>query len=380
MSKEIVIKIVLFLYALFGLKILLISIGVIIHLFKLFNLSYLKRFEIGLLLVFYPLSILMLIMFFKDYRNWIKKNLKQMTILLYLFVWIWFGSFYYYIAQRADGDDFVFSEQARIETTLKGFLKEGQYDSFDSSRLKSIIANNQYKKEYIGVGSNEYLTLDQTGKDWGDIYENMLGKEGYSFYSYKISPESIVIEPSMLNYNTIKNWGPYINKEFVEVTINLYKTKEKLFDSHSSVFYFEQSNTIINNIYLLEKPDKQLKLYFDKNELNIYLSIFKNEKIDTHLSNMIASSHTLLDGKFLDIFIGLNGYNKYQIEDFWYFSAVTITTLGFGDITPNSSAIRVAVMIEALIGIILIGIYISIITSNKDKARKIVRRKRRAKF
>ncbi|MGG1515010.1 potassium channel family protein [Paenibacillus oryzisoli] len=294
-----------------------------------------------------------------------------MTIVLYLFVWVWFGSFYYYIAQRANGDDFVFSEQARIETTLKGFLKEGPYDSFDSTRLKSILANNQYKKEYLKVDSDQYLTLDQSGKDWGDIYENMLGKEGYSFYSFKISPQPLVIEPSMLSYSSITSWGASINKEFVEVTVNLYKQKERFWDAETSVFYFEQSSTLTNNTNLLEKPDKQIRLYFDKNELNVYLSVFDNEKIDTHLSNMIANSHTLLDGKFLDIVIKLNNYIEYQIEDFWYFSAVTITTLGFGDIAPNSDTVRVAVMVEALLGMLLIGIYVSIITSDKNKANDI---------
>jgi hypothetical protein len=42
-----------------------------------------------------------------------------------------------------------------------------------------------------------------------------------------------------------------------------------------------------------------------------------------------------------------------------YLSAVTITTLGFGDILPISSRARAAVAIEAVSGIILIGYYLA---------------------
>lgn len=46
--------------------------------------------------------------------------------------------------------------------------------------------------------------------------------------------------------------------------------------------------------------------------------------------------------------------------DFMYFSTITFTTLGFGDITPVSSAAKIVVMFEVL----LFAIYISIILLN----------------
>jgi len=42
-----------------------------------------------------------------------------------------------------------------------------------------------------------------------------------------------------------------------------------------------------------------------------------------------------------------------------YFSAVTITTLGYGDILPNSSLVRALVMTETMIGAIILAISIS---------------------
>jgi hypothetical protein len=42
-----------------------------------------------------------------------------------------------------------------------------------------------------------------------------------------------------------------------------------------------------------------------------------------------------------------------------YFSATTITTLGFGDITPVTSAARAFVGVEAVAGVVLIGLFLN---------------------
>ena len=42
-----------------------------------------------------------------------------------------------------------------------------------------------------------------------------------------------------------------------------------------------------------------------------------------------------------------------------YFSVITITTLGYGEITPNDSFGMVATSLEAIIGILIIGLFIN---------------------
>jgi hypothetical protein len=42
-----------------------------------------------------------------------------------------------------------------------------------------------------------------------------------------------------------------------------------------------------------------------------------------------------------------------------YFSAVTVTTLGFGDVTPVSSGARIAIALEAILGIIFVGLFLN---------------------
>jgi uncharacterized membrane protein len=50
--------------------------------------------------------------------------------------------------------------------------------------------------------------------------------------------------------------------------------------------------------------------------------------------------------------------------DFVYFSGITITTVGFGDILPNSTGVRMIVLFEVLIGVLLLVIVINIVTAN----------------
>jgi Ion channel len=52
----------------------------------------------------------------------------------------------------------------------------------------------------------------------------------------------------------------------------------------------------------------------------------------------------------------------YASDRWWrmtYLSEVTVTTLGFGDITPVTGAARAAVALEAMLGIVLIGLFLN---------------------
>lgn len=51
-----------------------------------------------------------------------------------------------------------------------------------------------------------------------------------------------------------------------------------------------------------------------------------------------------------------------------YYSVVTFTTLGFGDVTPRTPLAAMFVMIEVIVGYVMLGILISIL------ATKVARR------
>ncbi len=66
-----------------------------------------------------------------------------------------------------------------------------------------------------------------------------------------------------------------------------------------------------------------------------------------------------------------------------YLSAVTITTLGFGDVVPITTTSRLLVSIEAILGIVLIGLFLNALSFERarvklmDKAERLRRMKAR---
>lgn len=73
--------------------------------------------------------------------------------------------------------------------------------------------------------------------------------------------------------------------------------------------------------------------------------------------------------------INIDSFNEVKdFEDFssfLYYSIVTMTTLGFGDISPLSLYARIATSIQVLFSLIHIVFGLTIVFSNKDKDKKI---------
>ena len=74
---------------------------------------------------------------------------------------------------------------------------------------------------------------------------------------------------------------------------------------------------------------------------------------------------------------GFRGFPAKSTGSFWrlfYFSAVTQTTLGFGDIVPISNSTRLAVSIQSILGIVIIGHFLNSLAqpmaSNSDSRPK----------
>ncbi len=59
-----------------------------------------------------------------------------------------------------------------------------------------------------------------------------------------------------------------------------------------------------------------------------------------------------------------------KVLDAIYFSGVTITTTGFGDIQPCSSAARLAALFESITGVLFIGLSLAVYLATKPTHRK----------
>ncbi len=53
----------------------------------------------------------------------------------------------------------------------------------------------------------------------------------------------------------------------------------------------------------------------------------------------------------------------WSFADFLYFSTITQTTVGYGDILPNSTMVRIVVVVQIVFGLLLIGVAINFIAT-----------------
>lgn len=72
------------------------------------------------------------------------------------------------------------------------------------------------------------------------------------------------------------------------------------------------------------------------------------------------------------------GISELNIITYLYFSTITITTLGYGDITPLNSIAQLVTAIESILGLVFIGLFLNALSTNhgiiiQDKEKKILK-------
>jgi hypothetical protein len=74
--------------------------------------------------------------------------------------------------------------------------------------------------------------------------------------------------------------------------------------------------------------------------------------------------------KIKALFDSNNGLPTYMPNNYLrllYLSATTITTLGYGDIVPITNSARVLTALEAILGVVIAGFFVSFAVSGKAK-------------
>ncbi|HEY4661415.1 MAG TPA: potassium channel family protein [Terriglobales bacterium] len=74
--------------------------------------------------------------------------------------------------------------------------------------------------------------------------------------------------------------------------------------------------------------------------------------------------------------VAVRGFPAQIPGQFWrmaYFSATTITTLGFGDIVPLTTAARIVVSLESVLGIVLMGLFLNAVSSPTPQEPRVSR-------
>ena len=110
---------------------------------------------------------------------------------------------------------------------------------------------------------------------------------------------------------------------------------------------------------------KKYKLSSTNQKTQFGINIFFRHRSLTNDSIIGISSE--LNSKIINFRNSMNGFPSYSsgnLGRMLYLSAITITTVGFGDIVPITETSRFFVGLEAVLGIIVIGLFLNAI-SNK---------------
>jgi hypothetical protein len=121
------------------------------------------------------------------------------------------------------------------------------------------------------------------------------------------------------------------------------------FGKNAPIGFEEHENLTILGKFTVDALSTTVKFFDNYRFFTLYEQTM--QKISIHLQAQKGIS-TIKSGKFLR---------------FFYFSVVTATTLGYGDILPVSNTARLLISLESILGLVLIGLFLYNIT-NREKS------------
>lgn len=284
-----------------------------------------------------------------------KRNFMFLLFFIYIFVLVLFGFVYWNISNYSGGDFFIFQNDIDTDIKINTFKKEMNIKAYNrdiNMSIKNLIVSNEYvrpilKLDVLNNNNKSIFVVDKTlGSNWANYY-----------YSTNINKG--------INYMSIYNMGEdKINGRFntCKIKVCFYKFKNDNYNMQD--IQAEYGKKFSNNFYKVDtwylwvNNYETIKKNYFKQKYYFYPLNFFFQKLMTNSISFPDESPIVLQKVS-------NGNFKYSIWNFIYFSAVTITTLGYGDILPNSTMVRIIVVIETMMGIIITGMLASCAFLNK---------------
>lgn len=309
---------------------------------------------------------------------------RTILIVMYFAVWFVFGFIFKMIADNTNGEAFIFQENIQLKKQEQLFFNStDNYDHrFIKNLIKEIDLDDKLGSMAYGNNCKSQNVLDRPlSETWIKYYchkFNML-----YFNRYKIELEycgghnaKYMCNITLYNSNGLKDTPKYLNRKVyrnAKYITGDNTEKHPLFINELSFplvittdrnsFIFVHNEIQLNNLFksITGNSHEEITSKYDiiKFMLKQHYTITSNIRQMHMLKADLATCINYLDDDYSILETIINGKYKYDIADFLYFSAVTITTLGYGDILPNNTTVRKLVMLETFIGIILIGAFIS---------------------
>lgn len=243
-----------------------------------------------------------------------KNKLIMFLGLIYILTFTLFGILYWRIANLTSGDFFIFKEDINNNIKISEFKKKLKINNSNRDLDRAI------KKLLI---NKEYQIKAPLGEDWAEYYYNYFKLKGADYFTF----------------NEIGKKDSQQNETMIKITLYNFQSSEEI-----AMVYANFLN------YPFDKGMYPGNYYYP---------------MEIYFKNIIESSTSYLDQSPIYLKNIQEGEHYYSLLNFMYFSVVTITTLGYGDILPNSTMVRVLVMFESISGVVIMGMFASSIFWNE---------------
>jgi len=309
-----------------------------------------SRFSIKFKECCFLFSILFLISILLKITN--KNRYKKSTsfILLFIFVWYSCGGIYWISASITKGSSFQFQEDLLISYKVKEFKSKVSID-VDDNYIKGLFKSfDKYAAEVKMNAEAGYIhfNFNGIGYEWASYYQKKLAKQSVNFFTINKKDEVHFGSEKYYNIEMFLYNLPNQDKDMNDHGTMTYKSEYKDKMKKIDVIYVAVKESTYNNL----RANLDSMTWSTESD-NDYYPLYLGK-------DFIASSIHYVDNDYYRVNeIEKNNNFSYPFWDFLYFSAVTITTLGYGDILPNTTLIRSVIMVESLLGVILLSMFVS---------------------
>lgn len=308
---------------------------------------------------------------------------RRILIVFYLASWVSFGFLYQWLANATDGAAFIFNEDLKVAGQVDAFkratvpLDEGIIDrtghfrrpeerhavslrpggsAVEDAVVRLILKAGDTRR--LAQKYNEQVFSDRPmGPNWAAFYAERFRRDGMTHFYAQVVDRSK--PPVVVIFGTI---FPMPEIEFYKVTLRLVHTTYTFVGRNLP----SRTDEAVVATYVIwtDRPPRTVMI----NERPIVAMP------GPLLPDFLEHSYTYFDSSLLTLQEIERGQFNYPLWDFLYFSAVTITTVGYGDILPGSTNTRIIVMVEAMLGVLLGGMFVSSLFWHPKKTNDDIRR------
>lgn len=299
----------------------------------------------------------------------IKINKGFAAILAFISVWLIFSILYLNIANDSNGKEYIIHDELNYDIIIDRFKKDLNINIYNrkedylfKSTMKQILKDNPtglISYENYSVDGKYVAQLWPIDKNWVDVFITLL--DSYDHFSIT-NAKKVEGSENLFEYR-IKFWRIRNPLDTDLYNIDLPLNKKNEFIESGEYFFIREK---IHSDYL-SVADKLYSINYDIDRIRDFIANSKSNIGGYGVFNEHSVYYYL--EKSINNMAGFYPEEKihgYELADFLYFSAATISTLGYGDILPLSNRVRACVIIETILGIIILSLFVTFLIGKKD--------------